>query len=307
MNRLISGITVGVLVLAGGVSNASASTTPTIVLSGASAVYGVGIGTIVATTSVAGFVKFAASGVVISGCEATATTPVTPFIAKCVWTPNAPGAMALTGTFTPSDAVNFTAADSPTFNVKVGLPVQGADPISPIHMYVDTVVASGAIGVLAPKFGTGCSIVSEFIVGQTIVFRVYANDSDLGGAAMDPRNTATAFITIPGLTDPLPMSYGNHGGVAFWVGVLKTGTAPGFYNTLGVLNFKVTMIAKDLTQLQQLAYHRVASTVNKKHVVTLVPYYRTVSVYPAMKGAVGTWQSNFTPVSQVTINAVPTS
>ena len=38
-----------------------------------------------------------------------------------------------------------------------------------------------------------------------------------------------------------------------------------------------------------------------------VSYYRTVPVIPALKGAVGVWQSNFTASSLLTLYAVPTN
>ncbi|MEI9906913.1 MAG: hypothetical protein WDO06_02520 [Actinomycetota bacterium] len=82
-------------------------------------------------------------------------------------------------------------------------------------------MATGSTGALAPRFGVGCSLQGEFIVGQTVVFRIYANNADLGGAAMDSSNTAKAWIDIAGVKDPIPLAYGNHSGVAFWAGVLK--------------------------------------------------------------------------------------
>jgi hypothetical protein len=36
-----------------------------------------------------------------------------------------------------------------------------------------------------------------------------------------------------------------------------------------------------------------------------VSYYRTVQVSPALKGATGTWSSNFAAYSQLTLYAVP--
>jgi hypothetical protein len=36
-----------------------------------------------------------------------------------------------------------------------------------------------------------------------------------------------------------------------------------------------------------------------------VAYYRTVNLNPALKGATGTWSSNFTQTSQLTLFAVP--
>ena len=68
--------------------------------------------------------------------------------------------------------------------------------ISPIHLYVDTVLGSGTTGALAPRFGVSCAITSEYLVGQTIVFRVYANNADWGGAVMDSSNNTPAIIDM---------------------------------------------------------------------------------------------------------------
>ena len=194
--------------------------------------------------------------------------------------------------------------------MKIGVPVQGI--VSPIHIYVDTVLASGSTGVLAPRFN-GCAIMNEFMVGQTIVFRVYANNADQGGAVMDSTNTSKAFIEIAGIKDPVPMSYGNHSGIAFWTGVLRTGTATGQFNTLGVINYKVTMIAKDSTTMKVLSTKLVPQTVNGKRVIgddgrtvyDRVSYYRTVQVSPALKGATGTFTPNWTVASMLTLFALP--
>ena len=242
--------------------------------------------------------------------EAVPTTTVSPFVAKCSWVPAAAGATALTGVLTPTDA-SLAKVNSPTLNVKVGVPVQGV--ISPIHMYVDTVLASGTTGALAPRFGVSCAVTSEYILGQGIVFRVYANNADQGGAVMDTTNTAKAYIEISGVKDPLPLSYGNHSGVAFWTAVLRTGTGNGQYSTLGTINFKVTMIAKDTDKMKVLSTKLVAKKVNGvrqvdengRTIYDRVSYYRTVSVNPPLKGAVGTWSSNFAAYSQLTLYAVP--
>ncbi|CAB4767564.1 unannotated protein [freshwater metagenome] len=181
-------------------------------------------------------------------------------------------------------------------------------------MYVDTVLASGSTGVLAARFGVSCAITSQFIVGQTIVWRVYGNNETLGGAVMDSSNTVKGYIEVAGVKDPLPLTYGNHSGVAFWTAVLKTGTATGLYNTLGVISYKVTMIAKDQdsikvlsTKLTRKAVNGVPVKVDGQYVYERVPAYKTVKVTPALKGAVGTWQSNFTASSLVTLYAVPTA
>ena len=208
-------------------------------------------------------------------------------------------------------AANFAAAGSNTLNVNIGVPVQGI--VSPIHIYVDTVLASGTSGPLAPRFGVSCAIQSEYIVGQGIVFRVYANNADHGGVVMDTTNTAKAFIEVAGVKDPIQMSYGNHSGAAFWTGVLRTGTNPGQYNTLGLINYKVTMVAKDSTTMKVLSTKLVAKMENGKRVVgsdgrtvyERVSYYRTVKLSVPLKGAVGTWKSNFMPASQLTLFALP--
>ena len=176
-------------------------------------------------------------------------------------------------------------------------------------------LASGSTGALAPRFGVSCAVTSQYILGQTIVFRVYGNDSDLGGAVLDSTNVASASIQVAGVATPIPLTYGNHSGVAFWSGVLKTGTAPGLYSTLGVINFKVTVVTKDQDTVKVLATKlqpRMLNGVRVKDasgrtVYDRVSYYRTVPVIPALKGAVGVWQSNFTASSLLTLYAVPTN
>ena len=316
MKRLISSIVISALAVVGGAvvggTPASAATAPTLVLSGGSGVLGLDPAVIVATASTPGTVKFMAIGAAIKGCEAVPTTTVTPFVAKCAWVPAASGATILGATLTPTDAVTYTSVDAVAFTVKVGIPVQGV--VSPIHIYADTVLASGTTGVLAARFGVSCAITSQFIVGQTIVFRIYGNNETLGGAPMDSSNTAKAYIEVAGIKDPIPLSYGNHSGVAFWAGVLKTGTTPGLYNTLGIINFKVTMIAKDQNTIKVLSTKLARRVVNGVRVLEngspvydRVSYYRTVKVSPALVGSVGTWKSNFTPNSLVQLYAVPTT
>ena len=78
-----------------------AATTPTLVMSGGSAVFGLGSVAVNATASAPGKVKFMANEVVISGCEAVATTSTAPYVAVCQWTPAKSGANALSGTLMP--------------------------------------------------------------------------------------------------------------------------------------------------------------------------------------------------------------
>jgi hypothetical protein len=292
----------------------AAATAPTLVLSGGSTVFGLDPAIIVATAGAPGNVAFSVGTNVIKGCEAVATTTATPFVAKCTWVPAASGPTVLNAVLTPTDSVTYTVANAAPFTVKIGTPVQGTTP-NPISLFVDQVLASGSTGALAPRFGVSCAVTSQFIVGQTIVFRVYGNDADLGGAVLDPTNVASANIQVAGVANPIPLTYGNHSGVAFWSGVLKTGTAPGLYNTLGLINFKVTVVTKDQDSVKVLATKLQPRMVNGlrvkdasgRTVYDRVSYYRTVPVIPALKGAVGVWQSNFTPSSQVTLFAVPTN
>ena len=294
-----------------GITSAHADA-PTLVLSGGAGIMGMGPVAIKATASVQGAVSFSAAGVVIAGCDAVGTAAAAPFLATCMWTPPAAGPVALTATLTPNDK-SIAAVAAPALSVKVANPVQGVTA-SPISLYVDTVLASGATGPLAPAFGTGCAITSEFIVGQTIVFRIYGNNAALGGAVLTPNNVQSATITVPGVATPITLSYGNHSGVAFWTGVLKTGDAAGLYNTLGVISFKVIFVAKDMATTQVLSTKRqmVVDAKGKavhdatgKVIYQNVSVWKTVKVSPVIKGATGTWQSNFMAGSQVTLNALP--
>ena len=309
MKKVFASVAVAAIAVLG-MSSAQAADPATLALSGGNAVYGLDPAVITATASVPGTVAFSAAGKVLVGCEAVPTTTATPFVAKCSWVPAAAGATALTGELTPTDST-LAKAKSPTLNVKVGVPVQGV--VSPIHIYADTVLASGPTGVLYSKQGVTCAITSQYILGQTIVFRVYANNADQGGAVMDSSNTAQAYIEVSGWKDKIPLSYGNHSGVSFWAGVLKTGTGNGMYSTLGQINYKVTIIGKDSNTMKVLSTKLVAKTVNGvrqvdsngRTIYERVSYYRTVSVTPALKGAVGTWASNFTANSQLILYAVP--
>ncbi len=325
MKRFISRITVLALALGGiaafGVSTASAAETPTLVVSGGDRVaFLTGSSNITATASVPGTVSFTANGVAIPGCSAVATAVVAPFTARCVWTPIVGGAAALSATLTPTDATNFTTATATPINVKIGTPTQGV--MNAITVYVDTVLGSGATGVLKPQLGGTCALTGNFMLGQMIVFRAYANDATRGGDALTTLNTVSATVTIAGIAKPISLTYGTsagRGGRGFWTAALPTGTAPGLYSTLGVMNFKVTFIAKDSESVKVLSTKLVPMMKDGKRVVDefgktvyeRVAYYRTtVGRYPAVKikGATGTFESNMFPAtSQVTVHPIPTS
>jgi len=315
MKKIMSAVMVASLALAGavstsGIANAAPAAT-TLIVSGGNGVYDLGPVVINGTASALGTVEFIVNGKVVTGCETVATASIAPYVAKCSWVPAKSGATVITANFTPNDATNFAPAVSNTLNVNIGVPVQGV--VSPIHIYVDTVLASGTSGPLAPRFGVSCAIQSEYIVGQGIVFRVYANNADHGGAVMDTTNTAKAYIEVSGVKDPIQMSYGNHSGAAFWTGVLRTGTNPGQYNTLGVINYKVTMVAKDSSTMKVLSTKLILKKVDGvkvlgadgRPVYERISYYRTVKLSVPLKGAVGTWKSNFMPASQLTLFALP--
>jgi hypothetical protein len=312
MKRILSLLVVGAMALGSvaivGVSTASAAgTTPTTIkLTDPKAIYNDGSFNIIATTSVAGTVNFTAASATIAGCAAVATSTVSPFLATCSWTPAAAGAISLGASFTPTDTTDNAPSTATAIAENVAAPVQG-NPGGPVSLYVDTILASGATGVLAPAFGAGCEITNEFIVGQTIVFRVYGNDFALGGAALTTQNVSSATVTIGGMATPLALSYGNHGGVSFWTAPLATGTAAGDYDTLGIIPYKVTVntIAVPAVTKKVHAFKMVKKTVNGKSELVKEAYVKTVVVTPAVPGATGVFQSDFSPTSIATLNAVP--
>jgi hypothetical protein len=301
MRKLVATAVIAAFGIAG-IAPAMAADAATVTLTGGSkAVVNVLPDTLVATTNSAGTVQYIADGKAIAGCESVATTTVAPFVAKCTWLPTVALATNLTATFTPADTT-VAAVTSATVVAKVGSPTQGI--VSPISIYADTVLASGSTGVLAPRF-SACAVQSEYLLGQTIVFRVYANNADLGGAVMDNTNTAKAYIEIAGVKDPITLSYGNHSGISFWTGVLKTGTAVGQYSTLGVINYKVTMVAKDITTAKVLATKRQQVTENGVSVMKWVSYYKDKKLTWPIIGATGTLVPNWTATSLLTLYAPP--
>jgi hypothetical protein len=256
---------------------------------------------LVATTNSAGTVEYKADGVTIAACAAIATTTVAPFKATCAWLPTVSGKVSLTAIFTPADT-SVAAVTSAAVTGIVGAPTQGI--VSPISIYADTVLASGSTGLLAPRF-SACAVQSEYLLGQTIVFRVYGNNADLGGAVMDNTNTAKAYIEIAGVKDPIQLSYGNHSGISFWTGVLKTGTGVGQYSTLGVINYKITMVGKDITTAKVLATKRVQVTENGASVWKWVSYYKDKKLTWPIIGATGTLVPNWNATSLLTLYAPP--
>ena len=292
-------------------------TASTVVLSGGAAIYGVSPGVIVATANAAGAVSFftvsGSTNTPISGCTGVATATAAPFVALCTWTPSAAGATVLGAAFTPTGG---SASNAANLNVTVGYPIQGQQ--YPISLYVDTILASGASGATAPLIGAGCQITNMFLVGQTIVFRVYGNDAQLGGAPLTPANVSSATVTIAGVSAPLTLAYGSHGGVAFWTAPLATGTTAGKYNTLGIIPYTVTfntvaVPASPAVTHSTIAHKIVNVRVKRGHKTVIVKKrvsYKKVwidkAATKAIPGATGTFNSYFNPASQATLNAIPT-
>jgi hypothetical protein len=73
------------------------------------------------------------------------------------------------------------------------------------------------------------------------------------------------------------------------------------------------MVAKDSTTMKVLATKLAPKMENGKRVIGAdgrsvyerVSYYRTVNLSVPLKGATGTWASNFTQTSQLSLFAVP--
>jgi hypothetical protein len=303
MKRIISVIAVGAMalssVVAFGVGAASAATTtPTITLKGGAGMVpgssAANPATITATTSVAGAVTFTLGGATISGCSAVATSTAAPFFATCAWVPTVAGPAALGASFAPTDTVNYGPAIAATLNVVEAAPIQG-NTTGPISFIVDAVGTANS-----------CGIQSSFVVGDGIVFRISANDADLGGAALTSANVSSATITVNGFATTVALSYGNHGGLGMWTGVLQTGTAAGSYSPTGPIPYTITMktiAVPAVTKKISVVSHRRVK-VRGKFVTRTFHTTKTVIVRPAVPGATGTFSPNHT-MSVLTLLAAP--
>ncbi len=256
--RVLAGTAAVAVISALGITAASAatatitvkaSTSPVVLADGSSAVDGA----LSATASVAGTVSFTAGGAVIKGCEAlTATASGTSFVAICTpWKPAASGPIDVTATLTPTDTT-IAKVTSAVVTVPVGKPINNVVANEPISIYADTVNGTGpqafiSTATAGPTYNaaTGCVLLSQFVQGQLIVFRVYATDFSRGGAPVTG-NDATMNIKVAGWDTPVAMTYGNHSGTAFWAGALATGPAgSGKYSTVGTISYKINMTMID--------------------------------------------------------------
>lgn len=186
-----------------------------------------------------------------------------------------------------------TTTTAPTTTTTLAPPVQGTAPL-PLALSVDTVVGSGGAGVL--KATVGCAQTNQFLIGQTVVFRMSGQNVLMGGVPLTPANVASANIIIPGIAAPLAMNYGNHGTSAFW----SAGWNTAGYPTTGLVNFKIVV-----TSLAKPAVTKVVAYRARVGNHTIIRHKRVV-VVPAVKGASVTWsQTGFSPNSNLTLNAVP--
>jgi len=298
MKRIMSTLAIGSLALGsvitfGAISASAATTTPTIVLSGASGTFPGSTPPLVATTSVAGAVTFTLGGTTIAGCSSVATTTVTPFIATCAWVPTAAGSAALGATFVATDTTDYANATAATYNVVIAPPIQGKT--GPIAFIVDTVGTAN-----------NCGIQSSYVVGDGIVFRVAANYAALNGAALTSANVSSASLTVNGYATVVPLAYANHGGVGMWTGVLQTGTAAGDYSPTGAIPYTITMktiaVAAVTKKVTVVTHKRVK--VGGKFVTRSYRTVKTVVVTPAVAGATGTFSPSGS-LSVLTLLAAP--
>lgn len=291
MKRFMSLVSVGALALSGviafGVGTASAATTSTVVLSGAKGTFPGSTPPIVATTSVAGAVTFTVGGTTIKGCSSVATSTATPFVATCTWTPTAAGPYVLSASFVPTDTADYANATAAAYDVTIAPPIQGTTG-GPIYFTVDTVGSAN-----------NCGIQSEYVVGDGIVFRVTADDADLGGAALTSANVSSATLTVNGYSTVVQLAYGNHGGLGMWTGVLQTGKAAGDYSATGPIPYTITVktIAVAAVTKKVSVLHHKRVLVKGKYVIRSYRTVKTVVVTKAVPGVTG----KFSPVGTIQV------
>jgi hypothetical protein len=190
--------------------------------------------------------------------------------------------------------VNATADTTTTTTTTLGPPVQGATPLA-VAMNVDTVVGGGGSGVL--KATVGCAQTNEFLIGQTVVFRMSGENIAAGGTVLTPKTVSSAVVVIPGVSAPLVLSYGNHGAVAFW----STGWNTTGYPTTGIVNFQIVVQTIAVPAVTKRVPVRIREA-NGKYVTRI----RTKIITKAVLGQSATYtQAGYSANSDLTLNAVP--
>lgn len=332
MNRNFTRIAVSVvslgLVAAMGVAPANAAD-PTLTFNArtaGNAVLNLTPGTIAVTASVAGKVAFysqpkgAAAAAVIPGCEAKDTAATAPFTATCIWNATVAGEHTLTATLTPNDA-SLAKANAKPLVAYVGTPINTGEGYTPVSVYVDTVTGTAVpnqVGSLAPYLNNAsCVLMSQFVRGMTIVFRVYANDHTRGGIPLTSEN-AKVELLVPGVADPVALSYGNHSGAAFWAVGFATGEpGSGKYSTLGTIAYKIRVtlidtpaVTKDVTAVKYVKVTKNGKVlkVNGAIVYKPVTYKTTQIVTPEVRGMSYVYDpSRWPETSRLTLSAIPAS
>jgi hypothetical protein len=323
MNRKLTRFAVSVaslgLVAAIGIAPAHAAD-PTLTFNartGTNAVLNLIPGVITVTASVPGKVAFFAKGVAIKDCEAISTAAAAPYTATCTWVPTIPGPTDLTAQLTPTDTSLAKVTTRP-LAVSVGTPINQGEGYQPVSVYVDTVNGPGTVTSLAPFLNNAsCVIMSQFVRGMTIVFRVYANDHMRDGIPLTSEN-AKVEVVVPGVANPIALSYGNHSGAAFWAGTLATGEpGSGRYSTLGTINYSinVTLLEKKAVTktVNAVKYVKVLKNgkpqkVDGKFVYKAVTYKQVQILEPEVKGLTYVYSPSRWPTSSLlTLNALPTS
>jgi hypothetical protein len=155
-----------------------------------------------------------------------------------------PGAAQTTSTTTT------TAAASGATTVVSTPPIQGAGAHH-IVIYLDTVTGGGT-----PKPVADCLEQNQFVQGQLVVFRMWADDSSAGGLPVTGSNAEAAYVTIPG-QGKLSMKYASdRGSPSYWEVPWSSKGYP-----VGTVNFTITVVAKPLAQwgLAQFANSKVGA------------------------------------------------
>jgi len=123
-------------------------------------------------------------------------------------------------------------------------PAYGAANKHRLFIDVDTVQGTGG----NPKPAAGCSMTNLFVQGQQVVFRMWGVDVTTGGNALTNKNVAAAYVTIPGVSSPITLSYATHGTSSYWTGAWLTTGYP-----VGAVNFTVTVITKPVPKTKHHA------------------------------------------------------
>lgn len=84
-----------------------------------------------------------------------------------------------------------------------------------VFLYVDTVNGPRPVGV--PPRAITCTQTNNFKRGEQVVFRIWGSEAATGDI-LSTANVAEAFVTVPGVAEPLKLNWGAHGRdrVFFW-------------------------------------------------------------------------------------------